>query len=152
MRIRMILFFPDLNVWLALSVASHSHSEGAWRWMRHLPSDAGLIFSRYTQIGLLRLLTNTSVMGDQTLTLHKAWKVYDRWLEDPRVEFYPEPRNIEAGFRQVTEAFRAQQASKAVADCWLLAYAKEIQGTLVTFDRALHSFARKQGHSSTIPR
>jgi predicted nucleic acid-binding protein len=70
----------------------------------------------------------------------------------PRVEFYPEPRNIEAGFRQVTEAFRGQQASKAVGDCWLLAYAKEIQGTLVTFDRALHSFARKQGHSSTIPR
>jgi hypothetical protein len=119
--------------------------------MNLLPSDAGLIFSRYTQIGLLRLLTNASVMGDQTLTLHKAWDVYDRWLEDPRVEFYPEPRNIDARFRQLTHAFRAQQASKAVGDCWLLACAKEAPGTLVTFDRALHGFARKQGHLAAMP-
>lgn len=51
--------------------------------MRMLTDDRKLLFSRYTPIGLLRLLTNTSVMGDQTLTLRKAWNVYDRWLEDP---------------------------------------------------------------------
>jgi uncharacterized protein len=147
----MTLFFPDLNVWLALSVAGHSHSENAWRWMKFLPHDARLIFSRYTQIGLLRLLTNPAVMGDQTLILRKAWGVYDRWLEDPRVEFYPEPRNIDAGFRQATEAFGSRQASKAVGDCWLLAISNEVQATLVTFDRALHEFARKQGCSSVIP-
>lgn len=148
----MTLFFPDLNVWLALSVAGHSHSADAWRWMGLLPRDARLIFSRYTQIGLLRLLTHESVMGDQTLILRKAWGVYDRWLEDPRVEFYPEPRNIDTGFRQTTEPFAARQASKAVGDCFLLAYAKEVQATLVTFDTALHEFARKQGHSAVIPR
>ena len=82
----MTLFFPDLNVWLALSDTGHTHSTGAWKWMKMLPDDAQLIFSRYTQVGLLRLLTNISIMGDQTLTLRKAWGVYDRWLEDPRVE------------------------------------------------------------------
>jgi uncharacterized protein len=147
----MTLFFPDLNVWLALSVASHAHSSGAWRWAKLLPHDTRLVFSRYTQIGLLRLLSNTSVMGEETLSLRQAWAVYDRWLEDPRVEFYPEPRNADTAFRQATEPFAAQQASKAVGDCWLLASATELRATLVTFDRALHDFARKQGHLVVIP-
>ncbi len=147
----MTLFFPDLNVWLALSDTGHIHSASAWKWLKMLPDDRKLIFSRYTQIGLLRLLTNSSVMGEQTLTLRKAWSVYDRWLEDSRVEFYPEPRNLGTGFRLTTEPFGAQQASKAVGDCFLLAYAKEIQATLVTFDRALHQFAHKQGHAAVIP-
>ena len=147
----MISFFPDLNVWLALSVASHSHNATAWSWIGGLPRGVKLIFSRYTQIGLLRLLTNQSVMGDRTLSLRMAWGVYDRWLEDPRVEFYPEPRGIDATFRQTTEPFAAKQASKWIGDCYLLAYAKDSQGVLVTFDRALHAQARKQGHAAVMP-
>ena len=148
----MTLFFPDLNVWLALSVGSHAHSADAWKWMKSLPADTRLVFSRFTQIGLLRLLTNTSVMGEQTLILHKAWGVYDRWLLDPRVQFYPEPRNVDDAFRRVTEPFATRQASKSVGDCWLLAYAKDLHATLVTFDRSLHDFAGRQDCSSVIPR
>ena len=85
----MTLFFPDVNVWLALSDGGHSHHTPASAWLSRLPDDARLIFSRYTQLGFLRLITNATVMGDQTLTLRKAWGVYDRWLEDSRVEFYP---------------------------------------------------------------
>lgn len=147
----MTLLFPDLNVWLALSDSGHVHSESAWKWLEATPRDRKLIFSRYTQIGLLRLLTNGSVMGDQALTLRRAWSIYDRWLEDPRVEFYPEPRNLDAEFRRITEPFAARQASKAIGDCFLLAYAKELGATLVTFDRALHEFARKQGRAAAIP-
>lgn len=147
----MTLFFPDLNVWLALSVAGHVHNSAAWGWLSRQPAERKLIFSRYTQLGLLRLLTNATVMGDATLTVRKAWGVYDRWLEDPRVEFYPEPRNLDTAFREITEPFAAQQASQAVGDCFLLAYAKELQATLVTFDRALHSHARKHGHATVIP-
>ena len=102
-------------------------------------------------VGLLRLLTNAAVMGDQTLTLRKAWAVYDRWLEDPRVEFNPEPRNIDLGFRQTLQPFASKPATKWVGDGWLLAFAKGTQATLVTFDRGLYEFARKQGHAVTIP-
>jgi toxin-antitoxin system PIN domain toxin len=147
----MTLFFPDLNVWLALSDPDHSHSVAAWKWLNIRPENRKLIFSRYTQIGLLRLLTNSSVMGEQTQTIRKAWAVYDRWLEDPRVEFYPEPRNLDVAFRESTQPFAAQPASKAVGDCFLLAYAKEVQATLVTFDRALQEFARKQNFPAIIP-
>jgi toxin-antitoxin system PIN domain toxin len=147
----MTSFFPDLNVWLALSVAGHSHSADAWQWVNLLPRETRLIFCRYTQIGLLRLLTNQVVMGDQTLTLRKAWSVYDRWLADPRVEFYPEPRGVDAEFREATEPFATKPASKWIGDCWLLASANSIKATLVTFDRALYQQARKQGHSVVIP-
>jgi toxin-antitoxin system PIN domain toxin len=147
----MTLFFPDLNVWLALSVAGHRHSQDSWNWMKVLPQDAKLIYSRYTQIGLLRLLTNSTVVGAQTLTLRKAWGVYDRWLEDPRVEFYPEPRGIDDTFRKITGPFATQQASKALGDCWLLAYAIAIRASLVTFDGALYEFSRKQGQSAVTP-
>ena len=147
----MTSFFPDLNVWLALSVESHPRRGDAWSWMNVLPSEARLIFSRYTHVGLLRLLTNQSVMGEQTLTLRKAWAVYDRWLEDPRVAFYPEPRGIDAAFRHATEPFAAKQASKWIGDCYLLAYARESQAVLVTFDAALQAQARKQGHAAVLP-
>jgi len=90
-------------------------------------------------------------MGEQTLTLRKAWAVYDKWLEDPRVEIYPEPRGIDTEFRQATEPFGAKQASKWIGDCYLLAYARGSQAVLVTFDAALHAQARRQGHPAVIP-
>jgi len=147
----MTLFFPDLNVWLALSVAGHSHNREAWNWWNALPGDAHLHFSRYTQIGLLRLLTNASVMGEQVYTLKEAWAVYDRWLQDPRVEFCPDPRQIESSFRQATEPFASKAASKWVGDCWLLAFAQATHSRLVTFDQALCDFALQQGNNAVRP-
>ena len=147
----MTSFFPDLNVWLALSVGGHVHQRQAWNWMEVVPRDARLIFSRYTQIGLLRLLTNQSVMGEQTLNLRKAWAAYDRWLADPRVDFYPEPRDLDAGFREVTAPFAGKAASKWIGDCFLLAFAKHSHATLVTFDRALYHLAGQQKASAIMP-
>lgn len=147
----MISFFPDLNVWLALSVAAHSHNAEAWNWLGLLPREVRLIFSRYTQVGLLRLLTNKSAMGEQTMTLKKAWDVYERWLSDPRVEFYPEPRGLDAAFREATAPFAAKQASKWVGDCYLLACSKQSDAVLATFDRALLEVARKHGYAAIIP-
>jgi len=147
----MTLFFPDVNVWLALSVADHTHSDDAWRWLRVLPADARLAFGRFTHMGLLRLLTNPAVMGKRPLTLRQAWQVYDRWLGDPRVHFYPEPRAADSLYRQILEPFAAQPNSKWVGDGWLLAFASGASATLVTFDRALNELARRNGHASVIP-
>jgi predicted nucleic acid-binding protein len=119
--------------------------------MDHLASDAKLLFSRYTQIGLLRLLTNKAVMGEETLTVREAWEVYDRWLEDPRVHFYPEPRGVDEAFRRATEPFAENHASKWIGDCWLLSVAMGTDAKLVTFDRALQEFSQKHGQSAVIP-
>jgi uncharacterized protein len=147
----MTLFFPDLNVWLALSDFANAHHAAAWRWRNRLSGGDKLIFSRYTQIGLLRLLANPSVMGDQVHKLREAWQVYDRWLEDPGVEFYVEPREVDSTFRKITKPLGSLSASKAIGDCWLLAFAADIQATLVTFDNALCGHAKRLGHPAVIP-
>ena len=147
----MTSFFPDLNIWLALSLRSHRHYTVAWNWMKGVSADGTISFARYTHLGLLRLLTNTAVMGENILTLSQAWAVYDRWLEDPRVEFSAEPRNMDAGFRESTEPFGDRPASQWVGDCYLLAYAKHSHSTLVTFDKALFDLARKQHCTAVLP-
>jgi toxin-antitoxin system PIN domain toxin len=147
----MTSFFPDLNVWLALSDNGHSHAATAWYWLNQLPEDATLLFSRYTQVGLLRLLTNTAVMREYTLTVQGGWEMFDRWLSDPRVQFHPEPSHLDAAFRNSTAPFGGQRASKWIGDCYLLAFAKEAGATLVTFDKALLNLARKHHYAAIIP-
>jgi len=147
----MTLFFPDLNVWLALSVEGHIHNEPAWRWLQSQPDESRLIFSRFTQIGLLRLMTNSAAMNERVLTVREAWNVYHGWLKDPRVEFYPEPRTIDAEFREALEPFAGKTASKWVGGCWLLAFAAGAGAKLVTFDKALFDFGRKWGQAVVTP-
>lgn len=97
------------------------------------------------------MLTNPAVMGDQTLTVRKAWSVYDQWSGDSRVEFHPEPRGLDAEFRGAAKSFANQLASKAIGDCYLLAFAKSARAVLVTFDGALHRLAGRHGAKSVLP-
>jgi uncharacterized protein len=147
----MTSFFPDLNVWLALSFAEHVHNPVAWRWFDELPEDASLLFCRFTQLGLLRLLTNPAAIGSYARSLESAWEIYDRWLADPRVQFHPEPRGLDPAFRQASAPFSSQRASKWIGDCYLLAFARESGATLITFDQALLALARKQHSPPSSP-
>jgi len=76
-------------------------------------------------------------MRDEVMTQPKAWAIYDRWLDDPRVEFVNEPIEIETRFRALTRL--RQPATKDWADSYLAAFATSGQLTLVTFDRGLRS-------------
>jgi predicted nucleic acid-binding protein len=90
-------------------------------------------FCRFTQLGLLRLLTAEVVMAEDVLTQADAWAVYDRWLGDSRVSFADEPPDLERRFRALTHL--RQAATKSWADSYLAAFADASQLTLVTFDR-----------------
>ena len=147
----MTSFFPDLNVWLALSVIDHVHGRRAWQWLEVLPKNSHIFFSRYTQIGYLRLLSNRQVMGRGTLTLNQAWAAYDRWHNDSRVDLHPEPAGLDEEFRASTAPFGNKPASKSVGDCYLLAFSKRIDAVLVTFDRALLSTALNHGCDAISP-
>ena len=94
--------FPDINVWVALTYEGHVHHTAAAAWFVELPPDVTLAFCRFTQRGLLRLLTTAAVMGDEVMTQPQAWAAYDRWLQDPRVMFVDEPPEIEPHFRALT--------------------------------------------------
>jgi uncharacterized protein len=100
-------------------------------------------FCRFTQIGLLRLLATSSVMGKDVCTIGEAWKVYDRWLEDSRIGIHHEPFGLDSAFRSATRPVSRQSSPKALGDCYLLAISQVANATLVTFDRGLASACHK---------
>jgi predicted nucleic acid-binding protein len=74
-------------------------------------------------------------MGREALNQTEAWEAYDRWLEDERVSFLPEPPELEDAFRALSRLPRP--APKDWADSYLAAFASTSNLTLVTFDRAV---------------
>lgn len=132
--------FPDVNVWLALTYERHVHHTIAHDWFDDVESRSRLFFCRFTQLGLLRLLSTDAVMGDEVMNQSEAWRAYDRWLQDDRVDFLDEPAGLERRFRSATQP--RHPAPKDWADSYLIAFAGVAQLTLVTFDRALRTKAR----------
>jgi toxin-antitoxin system PIN domain toxin len=124
-----------VNVWLALAHEIHPHHGVAEAWGESLSGDHMLSFCRFTQLGLLRLLTNRSAMGADALTQAKAWAVYDAFLQTARARLIEEPRGLEPLFRQHTN--RNEVSTKQWADGYLAAFAMAAGIRLVTFDRAL---------------
>ena len=129
--------FPDINVWLALTVDKHVHHTIANDWLDDEGTGIQLHFCRFTQMGFLRLLSSAAVMGDEVLSQIQAWQAYDRWLRDDRVGFLDEPAGIESHFRSATRL--RHPAPKDWGDSYLAAFAAAAQLTLVTFDRALRA-------------
>jgi toxin-antitoxin system PIN domain toxin len=125
--------FPDVNVWLALTAQAHPHHKAARAWLEHGPAPE-LAFCRFTQIGLLRLITNAAVMRADVLSQDAAWEVYLGWLREYGARFHAEPFGPE-----LDEAFRTYSAgrtpsTKVWADAYLAAFAETAGLTLVTFD------------------
>jgi hypothetical protein len=129
------LSIPDINVWLALAAPEHPHNPLAERWWRQ--HEGQIAFVRLSQLGLLRLTTTAAAMDGKPLTIDEAWRVYDRFYDDDRVEFVPEPFDVEKKFR--ARAVGRTASPKVWADAWMLAMASAAGGALVTFDKVLGS-------------
>lgn len=127
-------FLLDVNVWLALATERHIHSRVASGWFQTVGREQA-VFCRVTQMGLLRLLTNSRVMAADVLTQAKAWAVYARICRDARVRFMDEPPGLEQVWRQLTT--RAQPATNLWTDGYLLAFASAAELQLVSFDKGL---------------
>lgn len=145
-RILTTSYLPDLNVWLALSWANHMHSQAAWSWFSRRENDR-FLFCRFTQLGLMRLLATSAIMGKDVQTIKNAWKVYDRWREDARVGMQAESAGLEDAFRRATEPVLRLSSPKALGDCYLIGVSQMADATLVTFDRGLSSACRKVGQA-----
>jgi toxin-antitoxin system PIN domain toxin len=133
-------YFPDLNVWVALTYRGHQQHRVAASWFDRLRVEV-TGFCRVTQIGFLRLLTRPVVMGDEVRTQQEAWDAYDLLASDARVVFYPErdPDAVESEFRALTATTRF--APQQWLDAYLAAFARAEGLVLVTFDRALSKLA-----------
>jgi toxin-antitoxin system PIN domain toxin len=133
-------YFPDVNVWIALAYEGHQHHASATAWFAKLNGGA-VYFCRFTQLGLLRLLTHPSVMQEDVRSQTEAWLAYDSFLQDERVSFHNEadPEPIESAFRKLTSSSRS--LSQQWPDAYLAAFARVAGLTLVTFDRGLRQMA-----------
>jgi toxin-antitoxin system PIN domain toxin len=127
--------FPDINVWLAMASSAHVHHVQARTWYESLRGDEGLIFCRFTQLGLLRLLTTSGAMGNRVKTQRQAWEIYDEFLFAGNARLMPEPLLLDESFRRLANLNLA--SPKDWADSYLAAFAREAAITLVTFDKAL---------------
>ena len=129
------LIFPDLNVWMALSLRSHDHHAIAWAWYKTLHRQEELAFCRMSQLGLLRLLTTEAVAREETLTQIQAWAVYDGWVKKGGATYLEEPFGIETEFRFYAQ--RPTPSPKEWGDSYLVAIAAAASLPLVTFDKGL---------------
>ena len=89
-------------------------------------------------------------MGNDILTTGEAWKVYDRWLDDTRIDIRHEPPELNLAFRAATRSISRQSSPKAIGDHYLRALSKVLDATLVTFDHGLASACRKARHSAIL--
>ncbi len=128
----MIISLPDVNIWIALAAEGHVHHMPAREWFAAQP-DASVAFCRITQMGMLRLLTNSNVMGRAPRTIVQAWETFGQLRADRRLDFATEPDRLDAVWRQLMT--QAGVGPSSWTDAYLAAFAEANSYSLVTFDR-----------------
>jgi toxin-antitoxin system PIN domain toxin len=125
---------PDVNVWIALASDKHEHHPPARRWLDSVTGE--ICFCQITQMGLLRLLTNSRVMEDDVLNPANGLRVYDEFLCDPRIRFVPEPSGVAKRWATFMTAPGVGGGS-SWTDAYLAAFAIEMEFHLATLDRGM---------------
>jgi toxin-antitoxin system PIN domain toxin len=131
------MYLPDVNVWLALAWEEHDHHSAAEQWFESISNDR-CYFCRLTQQGLLRLVTTPSVMRNAVITLEDAWRMWDKFLRDPRIGLLPEPEDLTTRWRSYTS--RKSFSPRIWNDGYLAAFASAANLRLVTFDLGLRQY------------
>ncbi len=129
--------FPDINVWLAVVVERHVFNRAASIWWNQNQSGA-IGFCRFTQLGLLRHLTNAATMKGSPLTNRQAWKIFETLAADARVCFFSEQPGLDTLLK--TYSRMNQAATNLWGDAYLAAYAAVNGATLVSFDKGFSKF------------
>jgi toxin-antitoxin system PIN domain toxin len=111
------------------------HRIAAKAWFDSISETTSCAFCRNTEMALLRLLTNRTVMGDMVCTQRLAWVLYESLRSKEAVVFLDEPPGVDAAFRRISS--RDEISPNRWQDDYLAAFAEVGDLTLVTFDRAL---------------
>ncbi|MFN0018057.1 MAG: TA system VapC family ribonuclease toxin [Pirellulaceae bacterium] len=138
------MYLLDVNLWLALTFQKHVHHSAAKTWFDQAP-DSSCSFCRLTQQGLLRLATNPKAFGSDAVPMVDAWRMYDLFLSDARVQFADEPPGLESHWRIHTQT--QLFSNKVWSDAYLAAFSQAAGFERITFDRG---FSQYQGLKHTI--
>ena len=123
----------DAGVWLAAVWGWHAHHPVAADWINRQADD--LLFCRVTQMGLLQLLSNSAIMGEDAIDRSAGWRVFDQLWADERVLWADEPDDLDAVWRAISA--RDDKSHKLWTDDYLAAFAQTSGATLATLDRKL---------------
>jgi uncharacterized protein len=123
----------NVGVWLAAVWGRHVHNPVAADWFGKEAD--GIAFCRVTQTGLLRLLSNPAIMGEDAVDRSQAWRTYDQLWADERILWADEPAELEAVWRAISA--RNDKSHKLWTDDYLAAFAQAAGATLVTLDRKI---------------
>jgi uncharacterized protein len=127
------LILLDVGVWLAAAWGRHAHHPVAADWINRQTDD--LLFCRVTQMGLLRLLSNPAIMGEEAIDRSAAWRVFDQLWSDERVLWADEPDDLDAVWRAISA--RDDKSHMLWTDDYLAAFAQTSGATLATLDRKI---------------
>ena len=128
---------PDLNVWLALSAADHPHHAAARHYWEQQAANE-VLFSTMTALGLVRLLCQPTVMGQQTLEPLQASAVLQELLNQPGVRLAAEAPGSWDLFHQLLSS--QALPSRLCTDAHLAALSIAGGWRLVSFDRDFRRF------------
>jgi uncharacterized protein len=129
------MILVDVGVWLAAVWGRHVHHPVAAEWFGKQSDD--LAFCRVTQMGLLRLLSNPAIMGDDAVDRSQAWRTFDQLWADERVLMADEPDELDAVWRAISA--RDDKSHKLWTGDYLAAFAQASDATLAALDSKLHS-------------
>jgi toxin-antitoxin system PIN domain toxin len=92
----------------------------------------GAAFCRVTALGMVRLLTNATVMGGEPLSCGDAWTAYRRFAELPEVDFVAEPISLEGRLAEFVAS--DMMTPRLWTDAYLAAFAMSAGLRMVSFD------------------
>lgn len=128
----------DVNFIFPLCYQHHTHHHLALDWLQTLDQAEQLVICRVSQLALLRLLCNRTLMKEEVMTLTDAWSVYDALMRDDRFVFRMEPEGVEHNLRKLTAL--DLPALQIWQDAYLAAFAIAANLQLITFDRGFRQF------------
>src|SRR6185437_14244778 len=137
----------DVGVWLAAVWGRHRYYPVASGWFNRQADD--MVFCRVTQMGLLRLLSNPAIMGDDAVDRSKAWRLFDQLWSDERILWAEEPDGLDAVWRTISA--RDDKSHKLWTDDYLAAFAQTAELTLAPLDRKLRGRHRSGRVKSLLP-
>ena len=127
---------PDLNVWLAMAVKQHPHHDAAVAYWKELAGKR-VWFCRVTMLGMVRLLSQPKVMGEQALNLAQALAAYQRFASLPEIGIHAEPADCA---RQLQRRLSTDLPARLLTDAYLAAFAESAGLRMVTFDKDFERF------------
>jgi toxin-antitoxin system PIN domain toxin len=127
----------DVNVWVALYAADHDHHAAARQYWRDSLAPSRL-FCRLTTMALLRLISNPSVMGDETVRGSAALMRLDEALNTDGVRLVTEPHDLDKVLSSLASDMPISAADWT--DAYLATFAIAGNYRMVTFNRGFQRF------------